>query len=94
MFFSLACRQPYEKAERLRLHNHNNFFPPENGTTSFLSTSVNLVPRLFLRESHTGGGGGGSFHSKGTQKGIRFWTSSLAKGMLFGNFSQRTVKVR
>ena len=39
-----------------------------------------------------GGGGGGFFHSKGTWgcaalKGILFRTASLAKGMLFGNFS-------
>ena len=37
--------------------------------------------------------GGGFFHSKGTRggaahKGILFWTSSLAKGILFGNFSR------
>ena len=41
----------------------------------------------------TGGGGGGFFHSKGTwgcaaREGILFWTSSLAKGVLFGNFSR------
>ena len=56
----------------------------------------------------TGGGGGGFFHGKGTwgcaaHKGILFWTSGLAKGillgflailvefskgMLFGNFGQ------
>ena len=38
-------------------------------------------------------GGGGSFHSKGTwgcsaHKGILFWTSSLAKSILFGDFSR------
>ena len=38
-------------------------------------------------------GGGGFFHSKGTwgcaaHKGILFRTSSLAKGILFGNFSR------
>ena len=57
--------------------------------------------------------GGWFFHSKGTwgcaaHKGILFWTSSLAKGilfgnlvefspgkgMLFGNSGQRTVKIR
>ena len=44
---------------------------------------------------HTGAGGGGRgfFHSKGTwgcaaHKGILFWTSGLAKGILFGNFSR------
>ena len=59
------------------------------------------------------GGGGGSFHSKGTwgcaaREGILFRTPSLAKGVLFGNFSrvkprqgyafgnfgQRNVKIR
>ena len=40
-----------------------------------------------------GGGGGGFFHSKGTwgcaaREGILFRTSSLAKGVLFGNFSR------
>ena len=59
------------------------------------------------------GGGGGFFHSKGTwgcaaHKGILFRTSSLAKGillgnfidfslgkgMLCGNFGQSTVKIR
>ena len=58
-------------------------------------------------------GGGGFFHSKGTwgcaaREGILFRTSSLAKGVLFGNFSrvrsrqgyvfgnfgQRDVKIR
>ena len=39
------------------------------------------------------GGGGGFFHSKGTwgcaaREGILFRTSSLAKGVLFGNFSR------
>ena len=38
-------------------------------------------------------GGGGFFHSKGTwgcaaREGILFRTSSLAKGVLFGNFSR------
>ena len=38
-------------------------------------------------------GGGGFYHSKGTwgcaaRKSILFRTSSLAKGILFGNFSQ------
>ena len=46
---------------------------------------------LDLHPDH--GGGGGFFHSKGTwgcatRKGILFWTSSLAKGVLFSNFSR------
>ena len=45
------------------------------------------------RNSHSTGGGGGFFHSKGTwgcaaREGILFRTSSLAKGVLFGNFSR------
>ena len=41
----------------------------------------------------TGGGGGGFFHSKGTWgsaacEGILFRPSSLAKGVLFGNFNR------
>ena len=44
----------------------------------------------FAGETH---GGGGFFHSKGTwgcaaREGILFRTSSLAKGVLFGNFSR------
>ena len=46
--------------------------------------------KLRIRSQSTGGG---FFHSKGTwgcaaHKGILFRTSSLAKGILFGNFSR------
>ena len=47
----------------------------------------------FCRRLSIPRGGGGFFHSKGTwgcaaSKGILFRTSSLAKGVLFGNFSR------
>ena len=49
-----------------------------------------IYPKMLKGIDH---GGGGFFHSKGTwgcaaHKGILFWTSSLAKGILFGNFSR------
>ena len=47
-----------------------------------------IEPSIFIT-----GGGGGFFHSKGTwgcaaREGILFRPSSLAKGVLFGNFNR------
>ena len=54
--------------------------------------STKLNPVLGSGKVRSQGGGGGFFHSKGTwgcaaREGILFWTSSLAEGVLFGNFS-------
>ena len=66
-----------------------------------LATKTNVekvMNTLHLAETGVGSqahprGGGGFFHSKGTggcaaRKGILFRPSSLAKGVLFGNFNR------
>ena len=73
------------------------------GANQYFSALIRLTKTKFLtpvtsntEESHGLGGfgtGGGFFHSKGTwgcaaHKGILFRTSSLGKGILFGNSSR------
>ena len=56
-------------------------------------SSLNVNGKIVTGEGELAHGGGGFFHSKGTwgcaaREGILFRTSSLAKGVLFGNFSR------
>ena len=67
------------------------FLPPP----TFNQRKTHLIAHHYRVNYHTNdhGTGGGFFHSKGTwgcaaHKGIHFWTSSLAKGILCGNFSR------
>ena len=58
---------------------------------SSFNLTKGLIEKMFINHIH--GGGGGFFHSKGTlgcaaRKGVLFRTSSVAKGVLFGNFSR------
>ena len=55
--------------------------------------NVQCILKAEQTDKQDHGGGGGFFHSKGTwgcaaREGILFRTSSLAKGVLFGNFSR------
>ena len=57
------------------------------------SLVLELMRFLSVMKGRERGTGGGFFHSKGTwgcaaHKGILLRTSSLAKGILFGNFSR------
>ena len=68
--------------------------PPQALSVSNHPGQIGLrIFQMYFHRRRNGARGGGFFHSKGTwgcaaREGILFRTSSLAKGVLFGNFSR------
>ena len=94
----------YQVQAKKKFHNGINHEVKSTVEPPSMDTSLQRTPsnkkRCFCPEvqyekdaTSIHGGGGGFFHSKGTwgcaaREGILFRTSSLAKGVLFGNFSR------